>query len=215
MKHRQFVKTLPCYNPLRFMRGRVEKLSDMAYLMWWMSNIQPYIDNLPGRSDQSWNWPRFYVTRNLYESQYPIFYALLTNGVYGPVVLALCYCLGQTKFPSTNEAKAVFVWRLSAAPSEALERHLPRDFLRNPRGSAVFDAALLLSLTNEHEGRLWLHAAPKGGDKLANFYESWGMQNVPEHVTIKRYWRSVNDGRYFFHNAETTEVALSKFDAYR
>jgi hypothetical protein len=89
------------------------------------------------------------------------------------------------------------------------------------------DVALTESYNRRLTGRLGLHAAPRGGDKLLNWYESpggGGMKRLPPtsalpagarsaigrvKLMIRGNLRTRNDGRYFYHD-ETSAFTASR-----
>ncbi|TGD99872.1 hypothetical protein [Methylobacterium nonmethylotrophicum] len=65
-------------------------------------------------------------------------------------------------------------------------------------GRAALDVAACIAL-NECEGRLWLHADPKGGPRLLSWYRNLGMEIVDPatYPTLPGFSSGrFNDGRY-------------------
>lgn len=128
-------------------------------------------------------------------------YAVLTKNVFGdavPVGLVLL-SLG---FPALDDhrEKAVFLWYLTAAPMNALERN---GVSVNPRLLEVLvDIALVVSETQGFGGRIGLHAADEDGNpasvKLFEAYKTrCRLLSLPKDANMPGIVRK-NDGRYFY-----------------
>ncbi|WP_169545392.1 hypothetical protein [Sneathiella aquimaris] len=193
----------------------VEQLTSSNYIDWWHQNIQPSISTQTERADHDWNWKRLYFMRRAYPQKDPQYFALCTQGINGTVVLSLCLCLCDERFPVGDQEKALFVWYLSGAPKEALTPFIEEKQLPGLIGRGSLDTTLVKSLKKGHNGCVWLHADGRGGKKLINTYISWGMKQIPSEVKILRFGADRNDGRYLYFDQTQSEVALTTFDIYR
>jgi len=64
--------------------------------------------------------------------------------------------------------RSTFLWFLASAPTDSLRKLGVAD--PPSLGRILIDTALVTSMGLGHEGQMWLHAAPGGGEKLLNFY---------------------------------------------
>jgi len=192
----------------------VEELVNSDRIKWWHKNIQPEIANLD-QPDSDWNWKKLYSRRLVFPGKEPKFYALCMKDDEQDIVLSLCYCLCIEQYPVDLEKESLFVWYISRAPKQAIEKFVELQKIPGLTGRGSLDAALVKSLAKGHNGRVWLHADRKGGIDLLNTYISWGMTKIPETTSIFRFGVECNDGRYLFFDEHQAELAMSEFDIYR
>lgn len=184
----------------------------------WHLAYQPAI-NATSRADRGWSWPRirgrfYWLSEQL--GQDPIAYCL---GVpdnannFSPVGMLLL----AGRYPALNNHsdESVFAWFLAAAPEDLMHNRISR----RPRkvGRALIDAALTHSCIMGHDGRTGLHAHPKGGAQLMDYYQkSVGLQQLPALTPLPRVRRLLgNDGRYFYADEPTAHRILVKMDGFR
>jgi len=194
----------------------IEELADRSLIDWWVTNIQPEISKDRDRPDCDWDWRLQYnIFRRIFAKRQPYFFALCTNGRAETVVLALCFCLAEERYPPNNKLRSLFGWYLTSAPKHILRRHLEKTRVPGLIGRGSLDAILVKSVAQGHKGRVWLHADPKGGKPLLRKYSGWGMDRIPENVSVRRFRNDVNDGRYFFYSENSSDKAIKFLDPYR
>jgi hypothetical protein len=187
---------------------------------WWDEHVQkPFIDAMPGRADSGWNWPWkiFNLTRLAAEalSQQPVAFVAGVECASPPMFLPCVMNLLVETYADLADSRleSVFLWYLSPAPEE---------FFRSGRGrilgavpKALMAIGMDMTITHSYnvmrQGRVGLHAAPKGGKELFDWYTDparGGMHAIPKRQRLAGGWRR-NDGRYFYHD-ETTALTVSR-----
>lgn len=185
----------------------------------WHQQIQPEIDKDPQRPDAGWNWPYVIAPFTLFggwRRTCRIFQISLRDDNLPAAMIAI---LQNERWFDDEHEQAVFLWYLSTAPASMLTKidsfgaaHYPTMI-----GTAALDIALCVAL-DECEGRLWLHAASGGGDKLLNWYAQKGMRNIDrrQHATLPGFGKGrKNDGRYFFFYEKLALEAYGALNKYR
>jgi hypothetical protein len=216
---------------------------------WWDEHVQRYINELPfARADQKWIWPRILATRALVADlllQQPIAYVvevLDATGVFRPAVMLML--VDAYPYLPKHDLASVFVWYLSPAPRDYFVKELGIAPDKAPDSKELMRAGMDVALTESYNrrltGRLGLHAAPRGGDKLLDWYKSpaegerksrgGGMKPLPPTSALPPGMRSAvgrvkliiggslkkrNDGRYFYHDESTAFVASRSMDPCR
>lgn len=110
--------------------------------------------------------------------------------------LAMVALLERERWIGRERLPAVYLWYLSGAPAAAVAARGARPKMIT---AAALDIALTVSMNGPARGRLWLHAAPEGGQKLMDWYRARGLENVPPGIKLPgpRISERINDGRYF------------------
>jgi hypothetical protein len=154
------------------------------------------------RADKGWNWHRLRLLQKLSTSRRQCRGAALviTDPATGheiPIGLTLLV----TPFPhlSNHSKNATFLWFLSEMPRGI--RRFKTIPLPKMIGSALLDYALTVSFSHELHGRVGLHAAPEGGERLLGWYSKRKMAELPSEQALPGI-RGVllrNDGRYFIY----------------
>lgn len=108
---------------------------------------------------------------------------------------------------ATPALESVFTWFIASAPAESLgKRGVPDP---PSLGRIMIDAALVTSQAIGLRGRMWLHAAPAGGNGLTHFYGTiCQMQALP--VGFALPGDQLSDGRHFY---ATSVLAKQLIDA--
>lgn len=197
---------------------RVAKMG-MVHAEWWDANIQPKIDRDSTRADAAWNWPLIFRATTAiakFARQDPASYVvgieLPNNGFLPCAMIQLVQRYRDLRRPNLD---AVFLWYLSDAPRSALlESRLVSDDM-TPRllGTLSLDVALTVSFNGKMNGRVGLHAAKEGGDRLVNWYLGRNMERVSRTASISGFRR--NDGRYFVYDEGRALQASQELDMYR
>lgn len=112
------------------------------------------------------------------------------------------------------ETHAVFVWYISTAPARVLQLYMRTAFVPKALGQASLDIAITRSFMAGLGGRIGLHADPKGGTELMEWYKGRKMTNFPAGLKLPRSIR-VNDGRFFFYTPHGAYNASVELDYYR
>ena len=222
-----FISKAPSENGL--VGVRVEPMT-AHHVDWWHFNIQKSINTMEcykHRADYGWHWPRILslVSVTKYLGQQPYGFTLglpMPNGDLLPCGLVL---LVRYPYFVDHRKKAVFLWYLTDAPRSVLRNHLEthhpdmKDIeLPKMLGSICLDIAVTHAFNTNLEGRMELHAAKEGGERLFQWYEKQGMTPVPEsrRLPIGRQIGIGNDGRYFFFSSSDAIIfseALNRFRA--
>lgn len=207
---------------------------------WWDEHVQRYIDDLPfERADQGWIWPRIFANVTLLADlilQQPLGYVVEAfddaTAMFRPAVMLML--VGAYPYLLQHELGSVFVWYLSPAPRGYFIGKLRWGNSKIPDSKELMRVGMDVAITDSYNrrlnGRLGLHAAPKGGDRLLNFYRSEddggmtqlpatsplpaGMRSVMDRVKliIRGNLRARNDGRYFYHDERTAGSASRRMD---
>lgn len=206
---------------------------DLYMAKYWHKHIQPIINQNKSRTDCGWDWRKIYIGSTALGSAFrqspdglviainmaPKFAALV------PVAM-LQMANNYPHFMNHGE-RSSFVWYLTQAPVNVLRelkdpasglRYFTDDNIPKNLGSLALDCSIIMSLLEENDGRLGLHAAPQGGQDLIDWYEKKGMINVPASDPLPRgfrHWLKGNDGRYFCYNIDEALEAAKEADNFR
>ncbi len=211
------IRSLPLANGLSIGIA-FQRINSVGVLNTWQRDIQHCIAAL-GRPDSGWNWrniSRMAAVIGIRQS--PSIFALMVSGATTAYPSALVCLLEDTVYPMDPDFGAVYVYYMSAAPEACLTAIARRDEIPKLGGQALIDLAIQRSLARGHDGRVWLHAAPAGGQGLFDWYRNaCGMQLVPGNVTLPgmRRFATGNDGRYFYHDDRSAQHALARLSQYR
>jgi hypothetical protein len=197
---------------------------DVKVMTWnhvnaWNTLVQPLIDNTymhssphveerRVRADVGWDWSLNYAMALIHNAA-----RLLPANMSGPAraftvvvgpdneeipigmltVVPEFYCrIGGTA------AKRAFVWYLADAPREFYTRVLHVAPVKGV-ASVLIDSAIQSGLDAGGSGATLLHADPKGGAKLQDFYmEKCGMQRVHMQEHAISALRRTNINQYFY-----------------
>jgi hypothetical protein len=191
-------------------RGDARELCDR-----WVSQVHgPFIEGDTSRADAEWDWDLEIpgLTFAIGIRRRPRLLQLHTADDGFP--LGMVALLENERWIGRHQEPAVYVWYLAGAPSAAFakRREIPKLLT-----AATLDSAITLSLNGPAEGRLWLHAAPEGGERLLEWYSGVGLERVPERIRLPgpvlRPRR--NDGRYFRLMRATAVTVSSRLTEYR
>jgi len=95
-----------------------------------------------------------------------------------------------------DPSQSNFVWFISAGDSGVLSKEFG---VSDPPslGRALLDCAIVLSENAGFDGRIGLHSAPQGGQRLLDFYVKCGLTNLPKEASLPVSVTRRNDGRFF------------------
>jgi hypothetical protein len=197
---------------------------ELAHLDLWETEIQPAIREMPDRADADWRWRTLagpYITAS--PSFQSMTFAAMTLGVSSSrfIPCGLLLLIKNAPYLRDQRRRSTYVWYLTRAPSSVLgARGLlsPAQIPKFP-GVLLLDAAICISLNSGWEGRVGLHAAPEGGDKLLRFYTDNGMLALDAKRPAPKALRALdepdNDGRFFFHDENTATSAIASANPWR
>jgi hypothetical protein len=220
----RFIRSLPVDRSGGRIGVRVAPATQ-AYAWWWHANIQPKINSFGAasktdvegpRADAGWIWPWILAATSLDVTQGPRAFCVLVEGA-GPNGFVPCTIIAMVRNVRAIDApraRSAFLWYVASAPKDLL-----RPFVSKPPGmlgKAGLDVALCEAFRARREGRLALHADPKGGDELMKLYTDRHMLAHPKGAPLPFFVRgNVSDGRYFYYTPELALVALADHDPYR
>jgi hypothetical protein len=179
----------------------------------WMDLVhQPFIAGDLARTDRDWDWGWITpLTFGIGRRRRPRMFQLCLAADDFP--LAMISLLENERWIGDHSRAAVFVWYMAGAPAKAVEdKGAPRLLT-----AAVLDVAVSVSLNGAAQGRLWLHAAPEGGERLLSWYDGRGLERVPGGTILPGpiVHSRTNDGRYFRLTPTTASVASTNMNLYR
>ncbi|MNY00928.1 hypothetical protein D3C86_1334390 [compost metagenome] len=201
----------------------------------WHANVQPIVNshyshegatNRKVRADVGWRWPTYLKLVAIHN------YLTRMPGNASEKGKALCVVVskGQQKFPigmlsivpklhcniQGVERQRAFTWYLSDAPSEAYEQLLGQPAVRGV-AKALIDCTIQAALDEGDDGELLLHADPRGGRKLIDFYESSCKMNrlSPRNGSITTVWRRGRTNEYFHFNGAQAQAFSALYDPRR
>lgn len=194
-----FVKRLPAasgnFIPVLVREIRPSLRPSYRARRWEALVHAPYIRVDCARPDRDWDWvweiPILTFAVGVVRRP-RIFQLSLAHDDFPLGMIAL---LENERWPADHGLPAVYVWYVTAAPNAAVvERGHPK-----LRTAATLDIAVTIGLNGAASGRLWLHAAPEGGDTLLRWYVDKGLENVATHISLPSglLVPRENDGRYF------------------
>ncbi|ODT85754.1 MAG: hypothetical protein ABS69_00570 [Nitrosomonadales bacterium SCN 54-20] len=118
------------------------------------------------------------------------------------------------KYPHLPESKqeAVFIWFISSAPKGALAN---LGVKTTPSlGRILIDNALVASMNMGLEGRIGLHCAKAGGDRLQKFYlNHCKLNHLPKGTPTSLGHAS--DGRFFYTDENRANFLLQELASFR
>jgi hypothetical protein len=195
-------------------KTRVTAVRTPAACRRWVDLVHtPFIEGDTTRADFDWDWewmiPRLTVTAGMRRKP-RLFQVNLAQDNFPVGMVSM---LEHERWPEDRSQKAVFVWYLTAAPGPAVSKYgAPKKLMQ-----AALDVGVTVALNGSAQGRLWLHAAPEGGQKLFDWYGKQGLVNIASDVILPsaRYPVRVNDGRYFQLTPEQARQVSSNMDGFR
>ncbi len=189
----------------------------MEHAVTWDVRIQPHILSGSARADKYWSWA-------LLRSVFPIAqYAkrrrrcialtpLIRNQSGQAVPAAMSLFIERYPHLPVNEQEAVFVWFISSAPRTALAKLGVQT--APSLGRILIDTALVASMNMGLEGRIGLHCARAGGDRLQDFYLNHCKLSHLCKGTIMSVGRA-SDGRFFYTDESLADSLVQELNPYR
>ncbi len=188
----------------------------------WDATVGKALRQIPGRVDSEWNWKRI-VRLYLRAGQFrkPRLIQLRVGQRRTPAAMV---ALLEAERWFDGGGQATFVWYLSTAPMDLLQVEV-NGVMAVPKlvGRAALDAAMVVSASGGAEGKLWLHADPKGVDLIGWYSSIPGLTRVSQRQFSElpgpsipiRIMQRKNDGRYFASHASTSLWTLGDMDHLR
>lgn len=213
----RFVKRAPRKDgngdvPIRILRMTLEH----AY--YWDRRIQPEIRKAnPARADRLWKWKAMWATFPLAQrlkGYNCLGWTILMPNDDDEIVTAGMALLIEDypHLPAYTTKEAVFTWFIAAAPDDALKKQKVNAI--PSLGQILVDTALTSSYVLGTQGRIGLHCASAGGDRLYQFYlKKCGLMPIPQHapLSVKRK----NDGRFFYTDEALGRILRVQMDSLR
>ena len=183
-------------------------LAQRKDLSIWQEEAMPHEKS----QASSWNWHRVYKLgsmANTFLKQNTEIVTLSKNDtLVGLMLIAKDF---EAMVEYGKKEKINFVWYLQGAPKGYLEeKGIDKKEFDIKIGTALLDTAIIKSFENVTEGRLLLHADPKAGDGLLEYYKTQGFKRIDD-KNIKRISPArKNDGRFFYMNTANALNYLNK-----
>lgn len=203
----------------------------------WHARVQPLVDanyrpgstTSPGqrtRADVRWDWRLIFMLSQLYSA------ASWAQPRSGPALaLAMVVDTGTTGWFPIGMLTTVprlftdalgskrdrgFGWYLADAPSEVYTGILKCPRVRDV-AAALLDCGVQANTDRGHDGTFLLHADPKGGDRLQDFYRSrCGMTQLPANgPAVTPVFRRGPTDEYFHFDAAQARAFCQQFDPRR
>jgi len=200
---------------------------ERSHVLWWQSHVQAIIDADPERVDNGWNWMLYAPFTRLYGvvlARRPVGYTvgLVDDDAARFLPCALILLLGRDVALDDHARRSTFTWFLTTAPEAALltipEYRLSEDTLPRRLGTITLDVAITHSLNHLARGRVSLHADPKGGQPLLEWYQTRGMTVLPPDRKLPvgpRRLFAPSDGRYCYYTVSAALAASRELDGLR
>lgn len=144
----------------------------------------------------------------------PQTWTVLAPGNHGNVPIGMLMGLARQDLPKgAPTGPHAFAWLLTTAPDEHLEANgIPSTLAL---GKVLLDVIIQVSLATNCEGRVILHADPRGGPGLLVFYSRSMMQLLDPAQVPRVVLNRKNDGRYFHFDEGRAGAFAMSLDAYR
>lgn len=161
-----------------FAKGKVSKAAvpikvvpmTADYVAFWHQSVQPFVNAAAvSRADKRWRWSVLYMVTRIM----PRFggYCITVPGPGGESIPAgMLVVVRDYPWLRGRPYKSSFLWFLASAPDNAMTALGVTD--PPSLGRTLVDTGVVDSFRSGHEGRIGLHAAPKGGPRLFDFYKN-------------------------------------------
>jgi hypothetical protein len=203
-------------------RRRVDiRVTDMTArdAFWWDARLGPAHAQMTDRADRFWSWSVLLPLCHLVQRAKRrycrplVIWARTDNGRLmrvGLSILVEAYPHLDVDHPDESH----FLWFMSAADPGVLTTEFGMS--QPPSlGRLLLDNAIVLSQNAGLGGRIGLHAARAGGDRLLRVYDRCGLLRLPATKPLPPPVRRANDGRFFYTNEEVAEALAAALDPSR
>lgn len=177
--------------------------------MWASLVHDKFIKIDPTRADRDWEW-RVLIPITTFGGglkRRPRMFQIASAASDFP--LGMVALLENERWIGNEKQTAVYVWYVTGAPKAAVA-HLGTPGLLTV---AALDIAVTCSLNDAARGKLWLHAAPRGGANLMNWHRSLKLEEIPANEALPGI--RTNDGRYFRLDDNLSAQFSLRYDGYR
>jgi hypothetical protein len=205
----------------------VSMTSDHA--RFWHQKIQPQIRQQVEqekivRADYNWHWVRMRhwlpLSQQIQNRRCFAYTILLrkdspgANGAFAPAAMLLGIESYPWLLPTISVKRSSFAWFLTSAPKDVLKE--PDIGVSNAPalGRILLDTAMVTSENAGHKGRIWLHAAPAGGQALFDWYIRRGLDHVSPGTTVPPLGLR-SDGRHFFADSSLAKRLMRELNVCR
>lgn len=225
------VKRVPCADGTDYLVDIVPMT--VKHAKTWHRDIQPLVDRnyrhfgeIPNqtlaetRADKGWNWPRYLRWAQLYSyasmpSAFGMGWCVTLTGLADVPPLGMLTM--APNYHSTLNGVArdrSFAWYLSTAPGEFYQRLGIDDALGIAK--VLLDTAIQTRKDVFNDYSLFLHADPKGGPALQQYYLKQGMTMVPGAASDRvSPLRRFKPQEYFEMDAPAARQFCAQLDAQR
>ncbi len=186
----------------------------------WAEQVQaPFITPDPARADRDWDWEVLIPTLTFAAGvrRQPRMFQISLAATDFP--LGMVALLENERWIGRPRQSAVYLLYLSGAPAAAFAAWDEGGRAGAPKllTAAGLDVAVSVSLNGPAQGRLWLHAAPEGGEGLLAWYRGRGLEPVPAGAKLPSPVLPArrNDGRYFQLTARRAVGVSRQLDGFR
>lgn len=231
------ISSLPAYdivgNPFQVKVSVVPMTQVLA--KQWHEKVQPLVNRHYShddgsskrvRADVGWRWPSYLklVAIHNYLTRIP------GNASEKGKAMCLVVSKGEQKFPIGMlsmvpklhcnihgiERQRAFTWYLADAPLETYEQYLGQPPVRGV-AKALLDCTIQAALDEGDDGELLLHADPRGGNKLIEFYATrCKMNRLPRsNGRITTVWRRGRPEEYFHFSGAAAQAFSALYDSRR
>jgi hypothetical protein len=216
---RRFARRAPSkVNPDRFVDIRITDMN-AGDALWWDRKFGPSHAQDRRRADRFWAWsvllPMCHLVQ-LAKRRYCRPLVIWTRADNRRFVRAGMSILidDYPHLDIADPSQSDFVWFISAGDSGVLTKELG---VSDPPslGRVLLDCAVVVSENAGFGGRIGLHAAPQGGQRLLDFYVKCGLTNLPKAAGLPPAVTRRNDGRFFFAGAAAAAGLAALLDADR
>jgi len=199
---RRFARRAPSkVNPDRFVDIRVTDMT-AGDALWWDRKFGPHHARDRKRADRFWAWSVLLPMCHLVQLAKRRFcrpLVIWTRADNRRFVRAGMSILidDYPHLDITDPSQSNFLWFISAGDSAVLTKELE---VSDPPslGRVLLDCAVVLSENSGFGGRIGLHAARQGGQRLLDFYVKCGLANLSQGTDLPPLVTRKNDGRFFY-----------------
>ena len=184
---------------------------------FWHARVQPIIRaSTEVRADKKWDWRIFRrvlpLSQRLQRRRCLALTTFAENANGDAVPVAMHLLIERYAHLPDHAQRATFIWFLCGMPKEGYSQF---DIGGVPSmGRVCIDIALTASKYLGNFGRIGLHAAPAGGDRLRAFYENHcKLLNLDTSSPLPAL--HANDGGFFYTERELADLLLKDLDYLR
>lgn len=202
---------------IRLWQHYVQPIVNERYQPW-----QPGCDSARVRADVGWNWRQISIMRGIHSflSRAPgapssnaigICLTLQQDGISFPI--GMLTMVPKLQCQVADWGTRGFAWFLSDAPKEVYRNLLHIDPVHGV-AKALLDCVVQATLAAGGNGEIVLHADPKGGEKLIEFYEGkCGMTRLERtNQPVVRFRGNTHRDEFFYWDAATALEFSQQFD---